>query len=155
MATKKKTEVTEAKVQSEATVDKPKTTKKTSTKKASSKKEEPVVEETIEPVEEVKEPVAEPVVVAEVEVVGTKVAEVKEEPKKVEPKKEKVEAPQSFLIQVVGNAGVYSFKGPGFEFARNKVFAKNSKLTVVEVKGNWGKVSEGNWILLGGSIDKI
>lgn len=153
MATKKKTEEVVAEVKEAEVAAKKTTTKKTTTKKTAAKKEEPTVEEAVAEVKE--EPSVEPAVEAEVEVVGTKIAEVKEEPKEVEPKKEKVEAPQSFLIQVVGNAGVYSFKGPGFEFAKNKVFAKNSKLTVVEVKGNWGKVSEGNWILLGGSVDKI
>jgi hypothetical protein len=146
MATKKKTEVAEADVQQvEAVEEQPKktTTKKTTTKK----KAEPKVEEAPVVAEEpkVEEPVAEPV----------KVEEKKEEPKKVEPKKEEKKPEGEFKIVITSGAGVYSFKGPGLSFPKVKLIPNGSKLVVSETKGNWGKIGEDKWIILGGTSVRI
>lgn len=150
MATKKKTEVeaTEEIKEVEATEAVEEAPKKT-TKKSSKKKEEDVVEEA--PAEEVKE---EPK--AEVEVVGSKVAEVVEEaPKSVEPAKETKTSNDSYLVQVISNTGIFTFKNPGLDQPKGRVYPKGAKLAVTEVRGNWGKVGENCWIILSGAVVKI
>lgn len=141
MATKKKTEVTEADVQQvEAVEEKPKktTTKKTTTKK----KTEPAVEVPAV-VEETK---AEPA--------PAKVEEKKPEPKKVEKKEEKKDGGPFTVVITAGN-GVYSFKGPGLAFPRCRTIANGTKVTISEVKGSWGKTGDGSWILLGTTSVRI
>lgn len=152
MATKKKTEVeaTEEVKEVEATEEVVEEAPKKTTKK-SSKKQEEVVETAEAPVEEAKE---EPK--AEVEVVGSKVAEVVEEaPKSVEPAKETKTANDSYLVQVVSNSGIFTFKNPGFDQPKGRVYPKGAKLAVTEVSGNWGRVGENCWILLSGAVVKI
>lgn len=160
MATKKKTEVeaTEEVKEVEATEEvveeaPKKTTKRSSKKKAEVEEVSETVEEATEaPVEEVKE---EPK--AEVEVVGSKVAEVVEEPKSV--KSAKVEeakvSDDSYLVQVVSTSGIFTFKNPGLDQPKGRVYPKGAKLAVTEVSGNWGKVGENCWILLSGAVVKI
>lgn len=135
MATKKKTEVeaTEEVKEVETTEEVVEEAPKKTTKKSSKKQEEVVAEEPK----------------AEVEVVGSKVAEVVEEaPKAVEPAKETKTANDSYLVQVVSNSGIYTFKNPGLDQPKGRVYPKGAKLTVSEVKGNWGKVGPDAWILL-------
>lgn len=156
MATKKKTEVevTEEIKEVEVTEEVVEEAPKKTTKKSSKKKAEVVEEAPVEaPVEEVKE---EPK--AEVEVVGTKVAEVVEEaPKAVEPAKvEEVKvSDDSYLVQVVSTSGIFTFKNPGLDQPKGRVYPKGAKLVVTEVSGNWGKVGENCWILLSGAVVKI
>ena len=160
MATKKKTEVeaTEEVKEVEATEEVKEEAPKKTTRKSSKKKAEvEEVSETVEeaPVEEVKE---EPK--AEVEVVGSKVAEVVEEPKPVKPTKvEKVEevkvSDDSYLVQVVSTSGIFTFKNPGLDQPKGRVYPKGAKLAVTGVSGNWGKVGENCWILLSGAVVKI
>lgn len=137
MATKKKTEVeatevveeVKSEVVEEVKAEAPKKTSKKSSKKA-------------EVVEEVKEeaPVAEPAPVVE---------EVKEEaPKKEKAAAAPVATSDSFEVQVVSASGVYSFKNPGLDQPKGKVYPKGTKLIVSEVKGNWGKVGQNAWIIL-------
>lgn len=157
MATKKKTDVVEeVKEVIEAPVAEApkKTTKKSTKKKAEPVEEVPAEEPKAEeaPIVEVKEePKAEPV------------KEEKVEELKVEfgngiikfPPKEAPKAEGSFLVQVVSPAGIYTFKNPGIDQPKGKVFAKGTKLEVSEVKGNWGKVGDDMWILLSGAVAKI
>lgn len=149
MAAKKKTEVTETEVKEVESVEVTEEAPKKTTKKKTAKVEE-VKEEVVEPAPEV---VAEPVVEepkAEVEVVGKKVAEVVAEPVK---KVESVEG--TYLIQVNAPSGIFTFKNPGLDQPKGKVYAKGSKLTVTEVKGSWAKVGEDKWVLLSGAVAKI
>lgn len=153
MATKKKTEVTETEVKEvetvEATEEAPKKTTKKSTKKKAEVVEEPK-EEVVEATPEaaVEEPKA------EVEVVGQKVAEIVEAPEPVKVEEPKVQE-SSFEVQVVSPSGIFTFKNPGLDQPKGKVYAKGSKLIVSEVKGNWAKVGENKWIILSGSVVKI
>lgn len=148
MATKKKTEVTEEIKEAEATEQVVEEAPKKTTKKSSKKKvEESPVEEI--PVEEpsVEEVKPEP----EVEVVGKKVVEITTEPAaKEEPKTE-----SSYQIQVVSPSGIFTFKKPGLDQQKGKVYVKGTKLIVSEVKGNWAKVGEDKWIILSGAVAKI
>ncbi len=144
MATKKKTEIVEEEVKAveEATVEEaPKKTTKKSTKKKA------------DPVEEVPAEAPKVEVEPEVEVVGKKVAEVI--PEKVKVEKEEPKVTDTFLVQVVSPAGIYTFKNPSIDQPKGRVFAKGTKLAVSEVKGNWGKVGDDMWILLSGTVAKI
>ena len=142
MATKKKTEVeatevveeVKSEVVEEVKAEAPKKTSKKSSKKA-------------EVVEEVKEEasVAEPApVVEEVK----EVKEVKEAPKKEKASAAPVATSDSFEVQVISASGIYSFKNPGLDQPKGKVYPKGAKLIVSEVKGNWGKVGQNAWIIL-------
>ncbi len=149
MATKKKTEVeaTEVveEVKEEVVEEAPKKTSKKTSKK---KEEEPIVEElTVEEVPVVEEPVKEPAPVVE---------EVKEEkPKKEEKKEEKKETFAPYIVQVTSPSGIYTFKNPGFDQPKGKVYPKGAKITVLEVKGNWARVGENVWILLSGAVVRV
>lgn len=149
MAAKKKTEVeaTEVieEVKEEVVEEAPKkTTKKTSKKKEEAPVEEPIAEETPAVKEE---PVQEPApVVEEVKV---------SEPKKEEKKEEKKETFAPYIVQVISPSGIYTFKNPGFDQPKGKVYPKGAKITVLEVKGNWARVGENVWILLSGSVVKV
>lgn len=151
MATKKKTDVVEeVKEAIEAPVEEApkKTTKKTSKKKEEAPiVEEPIVEEAPATEEVVEEPAP---VVEEV-----KVAEPKKEEKKAEKKEEKEEAFAPYIVQVISPSGIYTFKNPGFDQPKGKVYPKGAKVKVLEVKGNWAKVSENAWILLSGAVVKV
>lgn len=151
MATKKKTEeITEAVESIEAVEEKVATSKKTTSKKSTStkKKAEAEVKAEEPKVEEKKE--------VKVEEPAPVVEEVKEE-KKVEKKEEvKVEEPKSSsTVIVLSPAGIYSFKGPGLDQPKGKIFPKGSKLIISEKKGNWAKVGEDKWILLGGTVAEV
>lgn len=147
MAAKKKSEIEEVveeikEVETTEVVEEAPKKKRTSKKKTEEPKEEIVAEE-VKPEPEV-----------EVEVVGNfaveiKQEEVKKEESKVEPKGE------SFIVQVVSPTGIFTFKNPGLDQPKGKVYAKGSKLTVTEVNGNWGKVGEGKWILLSNTVVKL
>lgn len=139
MATKKKTEVEATEVVEEVkeeVVEAPVEEAHKKTSKKSSKKAEVV--------EEVKEeaPVAEPAPVVE------EVKEVKEAPKKEKAVAAPVATSDSFEVQVISASGVYSFKNPGLDQPKGKVYPKGAKLIVSEVKGNWGKVGQNAWIIL-------
>lgn len=140
MATKKKTEVEAVEeVAAEVVEEAP----KKSTKKSSKKKAEPVEEK----VDAAEEPVVEATPVEELKEAPAKV----EEPKKVEKKAE----PSAASYKVTSNTGLYTFKGPGFDNAKGKPLAKGSVITVTEIKGNWGKVGQDRWILLGSNLEKM
>jgi len=88
------------------------------------------------------------------------VEEVKPEPEvkaieeaKPEVKEEKSEG--SYNVQVISPSGIYTYKKPGLDQQKGKVYIKGSKLTVTEVKGNWAKVGEDKWIILSGAVAKI
>ena len=145
MATKKKTEVeaveevkeveaVEAEAPAEVVEEAPKKTTKKSSKKKAEPVEELVEEEKEAPAEEVKEAPAEV-----------------EAPKKVEKKAEPSEA----SYKVTSNTGLYTFKGPSFDNAKGKPLAKGSVITVTEVKGNWGKIGQDRWILIGANLEQI
>lgn len=152
MAAKKKTEVeatevveeVKEEVKEEVVEEAPKKT----TKKTSKKKEEaPIVEEpAVEETPAVEEVVEEPAPVVE---------EVKEEKPKKEEKKEKKEAFAPYIVQVISPSGIYTFKNPGFDQPKGKVYPKGAKITVLEVKGNWARVGENVWILLSGAVVKV
>lgn len=178
MARTKKTEeavVEEAVVESTPEVEETvveETPKKSTRKKKTEEPKEEVVESTPEVVEEVKEAVetsAEPVV-----------EEVKEEPAKVEEvipepiieenlveltKEEKKERNKklvaengissSFTVQVVGVNGIYTFSDPSLDAPKGKVIPRGMRIGITEVKGNWGKLANGKWILLGSSVIKL
>ena len=161
MATKKKTEeVAEVEVKEEKTTTKKSTsTKKTTTKKAGPevKVEESVVEEVKveEPapvVEPAPEPVVEPIVEEKPEVKVEKPAKVekKEEPAKIEVKKvetaDKSDVP--FTVEVITPIGIYTKTAPSMDAPASKVMPFKSKLAVVDQKGNWGRLTNGKWILL-------
>lgn len=132
---KKKTEVEEIveEVKEVDTVEAVEEAPKKTTKKSTKKKAEAV--------EEVKEEVkAEPVVEVAKEV-------------KPEVKEEKFEG--SYNIQVISPSGIYTYKKPGLDQQKGKVYVKGSKLVVSEVKGNWAKVGEDKWIILSGAVAKI
>lgn len=154
MATKKKTEVTEEVKETTSAKKTTSTKKSTSTKKTTKSAEEVIEEFKAEPVKEVNE---EPV--AEVEVVGKKVAEVvvESEPvKEVKPaKKEEVKEADSYKVQVIAPSGIFTFKNPGLDQQKGRVYPKGSLLVVSEVKGNWAKVGDDKWILLSGAVVKI
>ena len=154
MATKKKTEEVEVAV-TKTTAKKP-AAKKPAAKKPAVKKEAPKAEPKVEEpkveepkVEEVKE---EPVKVEEVKVEPVKVEAPKKAAKKAEPKKEEK---ASFDVIIASANGAYIFKGPGLDFPKGKILPKNSKETVLEVKGNWGKIGDNKWILLGNAVIKV
>lgn len=154
MATKKKTEESNEVESIEAVEEKVTTSKKTTSKKSTSTKKK--AEET--KVEEVKEE-------GKVEEPAPVVEEVKvEEPKKVEKKAEKLvekkaeaETPTSgsFNVQVVSGTGIYTFSGPSITSTRGKIIPKGARFTISEVRGSWGKIGEGNWIMITGAVAKI
>lgn len=162
MATKKKTEVeaTEEIKEVKATEKVVEAAPKKTTKKSSKKKAdiEAVSEEAPEEVPETGE-LVKTEEDTDVEVVGKKVAEVVVEPepvKKVKPaKKEKVKEADSYKVQVVAPSGIFTFKNPGLDQQKGRVYPKGSLLVVSEVKGNWAKVGEDKWILLSGAVVKI
>jgi len=164
MATKKKTEeVAEVEVKEEKTTTKKSTSTKktTSTKKAAVevKAEEPKVEEVkeevkaVEPapvVEPIPETVVEPIVEEKPEVKSEVKVEKKEEPVKVEAKKvetaDKSDAP--FTVEVITPIGIYTKTAPSMDAPAFKVMPFKSRLVVVDQKGNWGRLTNGKWILL-------
>lgn len=163
MATKKKTEeVAEVEVKEEKTTTKKSTSTKktTSTKKAEPevKAEEPVVEEVkveepapvVEPIpESVVEPVVEEKPEVKVEVKAEKPAK-KEEPVKVEAKKVETvdKSGTPFTVEVITPIGIYTKTAPSMDAPASKVMPFKSKLAVVDQKGNWGRLTNGKWILL-------
>lgn len=166
MATKKKTEeVAEVEVKEEKTTTKKSTSTKktTSTKKAEPevKVEEPVVEEVKveEPapvVEPASEPVIEPVVEEkpeakpEVKVEKPAKVEKKEEPAKTEAKKVETadKSGVPFTVEVITPIGIYTKTAPSMDAPASKVMPFKSKLAVVDQKGNWGRLTNGKWVLL-------
>ena len=149
MARPKKTEEAVAEVV-EVKEEKKTTTKKVTSTKSTTKKSEPAK------AEEVKE--EQPAAVTE------KKAKVKKETKKVEPPKEEVKEVEAkpavagnstFTVQIVASNGVYTFKGPGLDQPKGKILSNGIKVDIIEVKGNWGKISEGKWILLGSTAVKV
>ena len=118
-----------------STATKSATTKKTTTKKTVKETKEETKETADQPkeIEEIKAP---------------KVEEVKVEPaKKAEaPKVEEKKSDLPFTLQVVASNGLYTFKGPAFDYPKNKLLPFGVKVTVTEVKGNWGKISDDKWI---------
>lgn len=162
MTTKKKTEeVTEVEVKEEKTTTK----KSTSTKKTTSAKkaepevkvEEPVVEEVKveEPapvVEPAPESVVEPIVEEKPEVKVEKPAKVekKEESAKIEVKKVETtdKSGTPFTVEVITPIGIYTKTAPSMDAPASKVMPFKSKLAVVDQKGNWGRLTNGKWILL-------
>lgn len=152
MATKKKTEEVVEEVKEVEAVETAEEAPKKTTRKSTKKKTEEVAEEQAPAVEEVKEEVKEEPQ-AEVEVVGKRVAEVVEVPEPVKVAEPAAEG--EYQIQVVSPSGIFTFKNPGLDQPKGKVYAKGSKLTVTEVKGNWAKVGENKWIILSGAVVKI
>ena len=61
----------------------------------------------------------------------------------------------SFAVEVVGVNGVYTFDNPSLDSKKGKVIPKGMRVGITEVKGNWGKLANGKWILLGSAIVKI
>lgn len=147
---RKKSEVAEEVIEEVKTVEevaveeKPKRTRK--------KKVEEPVEEVKEPVEEVKEPepVAEPVAEPEpeVEVVGNFAAEVKAVPEV------KAEEKAFEPYKAVAKSALNVTKGAGMTFNKIGSISAGSKITVLEVSGNFGRVGKDRWININ-FIEKI
>lgn len=120
---------------------------------------EPVVEEVKEDPAKVEEVIPEPVVeeVKEESIVEEKPVELTKEEKKDRNKKLVAEngISSSFTVQVVGVNGVYTFANPGLDAPKGKILPRGARVAITEVKGNWGKLASGKWILLGSTVIKV
>lgn len=125
---------------------------------------EPVVEESTEVEEVIPEPIVEEV--KEEPVVEEKTIETEKEEKKIKNQKAVAENgikvmsttdtnTSPFTVQVVGVNGVYTFDNASLDSKKGKVIPKGMRIGITEVKGNWGKLANGKWILLGSAIVKI
>lgn len=149
MATKKKTEDVEVveEVTSEAKTTKKSTTKKsTSTKKKAEKVEEPKVEEVKEPEPVIEEPVKEEKKVEEVKVA---------EPVEVKTEEVKESEVISATYKINSGIGLYTFTGPGLDNPKAKPLGRGAVVIVSETKGNWGKIGENRWVLMGPNLVKM
>ena len=158
MATKKKTEVEAAEEIKEVEAPVEEAPKKTTKKTSKKKEEEPIVEDA--PVEEVlaeKVPEAEvaespvedssaqePVAVPEPETVAPVTVEVVEE-KKASEKSDKVEEKIDIGF-AVATSGLMVLSGPSRAYNVIDFLAPNTRVKVLEVSGNWGRIGTAKWV---------
>ena len=116
--------------------------------------EESIVEET-PTVEEIPEPIAEPIVEeAKEEPIVKETPKVKKAKAAEKVEEVKAEEPSGPYAARVNSIITHSRRGPGMAFPTARTLNKGSIVHISEVNGNWGKISQNTWININ-YVDKI